>query len=117
MVYGDLMLDSMLAEVRAVRFDPPLTDEELLAELEDWRPALAGSIPAGSKAIGELEEVPEGTAWYSFTVHELSNGLIIETAAVLTPSFGSRVGFIAWPQMRRGSNVGAAERAVRSISE
>ena len=116
MVYGDLMLDSMVAEVRVLRFDPPLTDEELTAEIESFSAELAASASQRMTPIGEPEEVREGTAWYSFTVHEQDNGLIRETASVFTKDFGCAVALATRPQIRRGNNVGLAKRSVRSVS-
>lgn len=115
--YGDLNLDSMLANVGAMRFDPPLTHEEQVAESEAFVAELAASLPEGSTPIGEPKDVHEGTTWYRFSVQQLPNGLILDTAGVTTPEFGVAVGFLTWPQLHRGSNVGLAERAVRSISE
>lgn len=114
--YGDLMLDSMLASVTVMSFDPPLTQEEQMAEAEGFVSELTASLPKGSMLIGEHEELREGTAWYNFSVHQLPNGLIFEAAGVTTPNFSVFVGFLTWSELRRGSNVGLAERAVRSIS-
>lgn len=115
-IYGDLMLDSMIVEVSVFPFDPPLTDEELELEGESLESILTATIPANAEAIGEAEETREGKTSYRVAVHRLGNGLILESAAVVTPGFTGRASVVAWPQLRRDNDIGIAERAVRSIS-
>lgn len=115
-VYGDLMEDAMVVEVWAVPLEPPLMADEFEPELESFRSDVALTVPDGSKEIREVEETSEGMTTQLLMTHELGNGLILETAAVLTPDFAGRVSYIVWPQLRRGTKTGVAERVMRSIS-
>jgi rhomboid protease GluP len=114
-VYGDLLSDMVVADVFVMRFDPPLSDELLVLELEGLEASLAASVPSGATPVGQARQVSEGSVHYSFTAYRFENGLLLERAAVLTPSFGGRVDFGMWPQLRDGYT-GMAERAARSIA-
>jgi hypothetical protein len=114
-VYGDLLSDMVAVEVLVIRFEPPLSADQLAAEYQALEEALASSAPPGAKLVGQPRQVSEGDARYSISLYSFENGLTIERAGFLTPGFGGRVDFGMWPQLRDAGYGGLAEKAARSI--
>jgi membrane associated rhomboid family serine protease len=113
-VYGDLLSDAVVVEVFVMRFEPPLSEEQLVAELQGLEQAMAASAPEGAKPVGQPRQVTEGSARYGLSLYRFENGLTFERAAFLTPGFGGRVDVGTWPQVTDGYR-GLAERAARSV--
>jgi len=114
-VYGDLLSDMIVVDVLVIRFEPPLSADELAVEYQELEKVLATGLPPEAKPVGQPRQVSEGDARYSISGYVFENGLTLERTGFLTPGFGGRVDVGMWPQQRDAGYGGLAEKVARSI--
>lgn len=111
-VFGDLLGDAALFDTVVFLATATIAPELMQAEFLAMQESLPLGIPSSATEVGQTVVVAD--EFLVAKTYALANGMHLERALILRPSFGCRVDVVVWPEFHSGVWVGAARRSVQT---